>query len=263
MRNLTKPLRVIRTNTHITLPSLSTSWGYFMHRLKSTERPTFHPESMKETHDNMEVIKGLVTLVAKEIIDPKLGGLATKEDLTSLATKDALKDAKKELSEQIEKLATKDALNGLATKEDLTRLATKEDLTRLATKEELTRLATDLKTDIKSLATKESLEKLETNTEKALEKSETGLNDVKEELKSLSDKISQMSNEFYKAQRDSTRWLLGAGATTFVIVLAAQQLGLFNEKRAKAALQQEREAVQAKNSFAQGSEASSPPATNA
>jgi ribosomal protein L10 len=61
--------------------------------------------------------------------------LATKEELTALATKG--EEYALATKEELATLATKDELTALATKEELATLATKDELTALATKEEL------------------------------------------------------------------------------------------------------------------------------
>ena len=47
----------------------------------SKKVPQFHPESLQDTYENIEVIKRIVSITAQEIINPRLSQLVTKEYL--------------------------------------------------------------------------------------------------------------------------------------------------------------------------------------
>ncbi|HEX6594332.1 MAG TPA: hypothetical protein VF095_07070 [Bacillota bacterium] len=103
----------------------------------------------------------LLQRLMKEIIDLKTN-MATKSDLSSMATKDDIEHmaTKSDLSS----MATKDDIEHMATKSDLSSMATKDDIEHMATKSDLSTLAT--KDDLKGLATKHDLNHLATKIDR-------------------------------------------------------------------------------------------------
>ena len=179
----------------------------FARRLEMLEETV---ESLKRLPDRVGALEVSVDSLASQVLQLRSemrdgfsaieGRMATKDDLTWMATKDDL--TRMATKDDLTWMATKDDLTRMATKDDLARMATKDDLTRMATKDDLTRMAT--KDDLTRMATRDDLMRMATKDDLAAMAARYNL-----ERMATKDDLAQLGGELREEMSSAVREMAG------------------------------------------------------